>query len=63
MNYLEAVQDWEDEAAERKILANIKCKMDRAFWRWLNYALSKHVHGRSVRAVQVEDCAGGGAGL
>jgi hypothetical protein len=58
-NCLEAAQDREDDAAERKILAIIKCKKDRAFWRWLNYTLGKHVHGRSVRAVQVEDGAGG----
>ncbi len=59
MDCLEVVQDQEDDVAERKILAIIKCKKDRAFWRRLNYALGKHVHGRSVRAVQVEDGAGG----
>jgi hypothetical protein len=58
-NCLEAAQDREDDAAECKILAIIKRKKDRDFWHWLNYALGKHVRGRSVRAVQVEDGAGG----
>ncbi len=44
---------------QHRILAIIKCKKDRAFWRRLNYALGKHVPGRSVRAVQVEDGAEG----
>ena len=60
---LEAAQDREDAAAERKILAIIKREKDRASWHRLNYVLGKHVHGQSVRAVQVEDGAGGGAGL
>ncbi len=59
MDCLEEAQDQEDDAAERKILAIIKRKKDRAFWRRLNYAIGKHVRGRSVRAVQVEDGAGG----
>jgi hypothetical protein len=58
-NCLKAAQDREDDAAERKVLAIIKCKKDRSFWHRLNYALGKHVRGRSVRAVQVEDGAGG----
>ncbi len=29
------------------------------FWRRLNFALGKHIRGRSVRAVQVEDGASG----
>jgi hypothetical protein len=32
---------------------------DRAFWQRLNFALGKHICGLSVRAVQVEDGAGG----
>jgi hypothetical protein len=56
---LEAAQDWEDETAERQILAIIKREKDRALWRWLNYALGKHVRGQSIWAVQVEDGAGG----
>jgi hypothetical protein len=56
---LEAAQDWEDEIAERQILAIIKWEKDQAFWQWLNYALEKHIRGQSVRAVQVEDCIGG----
>ncbi len=32
---------------------------DRVFWRQLNFAFGKHIHGRSVRAVQVEDGFGG----
>jgi hypothetical protein len=59
MNCLEEAQDREDDAAERKILAIIKREKYRAVWRWLNYALGKHIRGRSVRAVQVEDGAGG----
>ncbi len=49
----------DDETAERNILAIIKREKDKAFWRRLNYALGKHVRGQSVRAVQVEDGAGG----
>jgi hypothetical protein len=56
---LEAAQDREDDAAERKILAIIKREKDRASWHRLNYVLGKHVRGQSVRAVQVEDGAGG----
>ena len=37
----------------------IKQEKDKAFWRRLNYAIGKHVRGQSVRAVQVEDGAGG----
>ncbi len=58
-NCLKAVQDQADKTAEQNILAIIKCKKDKAFWRRLNYALGKHVHGQSVRAVQVKDGAGG----
>ncbi len=56
---LERVQEWEDKAAEHQILAIIKREKDRAFWRRLNFALGKHIRGRSVCAVQVEDGAGG----
>ncbi len=56
---LERAQEWEDKAAERQILAIIKREKDQAFWRRLNFALGKHISGRSVRAVQVEDSAGG----
>ncbi len=56
---LKRVQEWEDEVAERQILAIIKREKDQAFWRRLNFALGKHICGRSVRAVQVEDGAGG----
>ncbi len=56
---LERAQEWEDEAAGRQILAIVKREKDRAFWQRLNFALGKHIHGRSVRAVQVEDGAGG----
>ncbi len=59
MNCLKAAQDRADETAERNILAIIKQEKDKAFWRRLNYALGKHVCGQSVRAVQVEDGAGG----
>jgi hypothetical protein len=58
-NCLEAAQEREDDIAKRNILAIIKRKKDKAFWRRLNYALGKHVRGQSVRAVQVEDGAGG----
>ena len=37
----------------------IKQEKDKAFWRRLNYALGKHIRGRSVRTVQVEDGVGG----
>ncbi len=56
---LEVAQDWEDDVAECQILAIIKKEKDCAFWRRLNFALGKHLCGRSVRAVQVEDGAGG----
>jgi hypothetical protein len=56
---LERVQEWENEATERQILAIIKREKDQAFWRRLNFALGKHICGQSVRAVQVEDGAGG----
>jgi len=59
MNCLEAAQDRADETAEQYILAIIKQEKDNTFWRRLNYALRKHVRGQSVRAVQVEDGAGG----
>ncbi len=58
-NCIEAAQDRADETAERNILAIIKREKDKAFWRRLNYALGKHVRGQSVRAVQIEDGAGG----
>ncbi len=51
-------QDWEDDVAECQILAIVKRELDRAFWRRLNFALGKHIHGRRIRAVQVEDVAG-----
>jgi hypothetical protein len=56
---LEAAQDWEDDVAERQILAIIKREKDRAFWRRLNFALGKHIRSQSVRAVQVEGGANG----
>ncbi len=58
-NCLEAAQDQADETAEQNILAIIKQEKDKAFWCRLNYALRKHIRGQSVRAVQVEDGAGG----
>jgi len=58
-NCLKAVQEREDDTAERNILTIIKQEKDKAFWHRLNYALRKHVCGRSVRTVQVEDGAGG----
>ena len=59
MNCLEVAQDRADKTAEQNILAIIKQEKDKAFWRRLNYALGKHIHGQSVRAVQVVDGAGG----
>jgi hypothetical protein len=56
---LERAQEQEDEAAECQILAIIKREKDQAFWRRLNFALGKHIRGRSIRAVQVEDGMGG----
>jgi hypothetical protein len=56
---LERAQEQEDEAAELQILTIIKREKDQAFWQRLNFALGKHIRGRSVRAVQVEDGAGG----
>jgi hypothetical protein len=56
---LEAAQDWENNVAECQILAIIKREKDQAFWQRVNFALGKHIRGRSVRAVQVEDGAGG----
>ncbi len=50
-------QDWEDDVAERQILAIIKRENDWAFWRRLNFALGKNIHGWSIRVVQVEDGA------
>jgi hypothetical protein len=58
-NCLKAAQEREEDIAEQNILAIIKHKKDKAFWPWLNYALGKHVRGRSVRTVQVEDGAEG----
>ncbi len=51
-------QDWDDNVAECQILAIIKREKDWAFWRRLNFALAKHIHGWSVWTVQVEDGAG-----
>jgi len=59
MNCLEAAQDQEDKTAEQNILAIIKREKDKAFWSRHNYALGKQVRSQSVRAVQVEDGAGG----
>jgi hypothetical protein len=56
---LEAAQDWEDNVAERQILAIIKREKVQEFWRRLNFALRKHIRSRSIWAVQVEDGAGG----
>jgi len=58
-NCLEAAQDRADKTAEQNILAIIKQEKDKAFWCRLYYALGKHIHGQTVRAVQVEDGAGG----
>jgi hypothetical protein len=58
-NCLEAAQEREDDIAEQNILAIIKHKKNKAFWRRLNYAIGKHIHGQSVQTVQVEDGAGG----
>jgi hypothetical protein len=35
-----------------------KWEKDKALWRWLNYALGKHIRGRNAWVVQVEDGAG-----
>jgi hypothetical protein len=56
---LKAAQEWEEEAAEHQILSLIKQEKDRAFWHRLNFALGRHIRGRSNRAVQVEDNVGG----
>jgi hypothetical protein len=56
---LEAAQEWEDKVAECQILAIIQREKDGLFWHWLNFAFGKHICGRSVRAVQVEDGFGG----
>ena len=56
---LKAAPEREDKAAERQILALIKQKKDRAFWYQLNFVLGKHICGRSIWAVQVEDGVGG----
>jgi hypothetical protein len=56
---LKAAQEREDVAAEHQILALIKRETDKAFWCQLNFALGRHICGRSVWAVQVEDGVGG----
>jgi hypothetical protein len=56
---LEAAQEWDDEAAECQILVHIKQEKYRAFWRRLNFVLGRHICGRSILAVQVEDGVGG----
>jgi hypothetical protein len=56
---LKAAQEREDRAAERQILVLIKQEKNRAFKRKLNFALGKHIRGRSIREVQVEDKFGG----
>jgi hypothetical protein len=56
---LKRAQEREDEVAERQILAILKREKDQAFWRRLNFALGKHIHGQSVRVVQIKDGAGG----
>ncbi len=53
------MQERENEAADCQILVIIKREKDQAFWKRLNFALGKHIRGGSVRAVQVEDGAGG----
>jgi hypothetical protein len=52
---LKAAQEREDKAAERQILTFLKQEKDKAFWCRLNFALGKHICGRSIWAVQVED--------
>jgi hypothetical protein len=56
---LKAAQEQKDKAAEHQIHMLIKREKDRAFWRWLNFALGRHICSRSVWAVQVEDGVGG----
>jgi hypothetical protein len=48
---LERAQEREDKVAECQILAIIKREKDQAFWKGLNFALGKHIRGRSIRAV------------
>jgi hypothetical protein len=45
---LERAQEWEDNVADGQILAIIKREKDQPFWRRLNFALGKHICGRSV---------------
>jgi hypothetical protein len=52
---LKAAQEWEDEVAKLQILTIIQRGKDWVFWHRLNFALGKHLHDRSVWAVQVED--------
>jgi hypothetical protein len=52
---LKAAQEREDKVTERQILAIIQLEKDRTFWHRLNVAFGKHIRGRSVQAVQVED--------
>jgi hypothetical protein len=49
----------EDKVAECQILAIVQQERDQLFWHRLNLALGKHLCGRSVRAVLVEDGHGG----
>jgi hypothetical protein len=56
---LEGAKDRLDEEAEQNILAIIRWEKDRSFWQRLNYALGRHVQGRSIGEVQVEDRNGG----
>ena len=55
---LDEAKEREDEEAENRILAIIKREKDRSFWRRLNFALGRHVKGRSVREVKEEDESG-----
>ncbi len=55
---LKSAQEREDKAAEHQILMLLKKEQDRAFWHQLNFVLGKHICGRSVWAVQVEDSVG-----
>ncbi len=56
---LKAAKDREDEDAEWTILAIIQHEKDCSFWQRLKFALGKHIQGRSVCEVQVEDENGG----
>jgi hypothetical protein len=56
---LKHLRKWEDKVSEHQILVIIQREKDGAFWHQLNFAFGKHICGRSVRVVQVEDGFGG----